>query len=92
MYLPQQWPSYFASARGTEVTDLDGKTYIDMSMMGIGACVLGYADPDVDRAVKSAIDVRLYTESFPDLELVAEQKLNYLENDNVDSIFLLRRK
>src|SRR5258708_10740242 len=27
-----------------------------MSMMGIGACVLGYADPDVDRAVKSAID------------------------------------
>jgi glutamate-1-semialdehyde 2,1-aminomutase len=56
MFLPQQWPSYFAKARGTEVTDLDGKTYIDMSMMGIGACVLGYADPDVDRAVKSAID------------------------------------
>lgn len=56
MFLPQQWPTYFASARGTEVTDLDGKTYIDMSMMGIGACVLGYADPDVDRAVKAAID------------------------------------
>jgi glutamate-1-semialdehyde 2,1-aminomutase len=56
MFLPQQWPSYFANARGTEVTDLDGKTYIDMSMMGIGACVLGYADPDVDGAVKSAID------------------------------------
>ncbi len=56
MFLPQQWPSYFATASGTEVTDLDGKTYIDMSMMGIGACVLGYADPDVDRAVKSAID------------------------------------
>jgi glutamate-1-semialdehyde 2,1-aminomutase len=56
MFLPQQWPSYFAKARGAEVTDLDGKTYIDMSMMGIGACVLGYADPDVDRAVKSAID------------------------------------
>lgn len=35
---------------------------------------------------------RLYTESFPDLELVSEQKLSYLENDNVDSIFLLRRK
>jgi pseudaminic acid biosynthesis-associated methylase len=35
---------------------------------------------------------RLYTQSFPDLELIAEQKLNYLENDNVDSIFLLRRK
>ena len=27
-----------------------------MSMMAIGACVLGYADPDVDGAVKAAID------------------------------------
>jgi glutamate-1-semialdehyde 2,1-aminomutase len=56
MFLPEQWPSYFSSARGVEVTDLDGKTYIDMSMMGIGACVLGYGDPEVDRAAKAAID------------------------------------
>src|SRR6266849_4383334 len=56
LYLPDQWPSYYASARGVEVTDLDGNTYIDMSMMGIGACVLGYADPEVDGAVKAAID------------------------------------
>jgi len=35
---------------------------------------------------------RLYTESFPDLELVSERRLNYLENDNTDSMFLLRRK
>ena len=38
------------------MTDIDGRTYIDMSMMAIGACVLGYADPDVDGAVKAAID------------------------------------
>jgi glutamate-1-semialdehyde 2,1-aminomutase len=56
LYLPDQWPAYYARARGVEVTDLDGKTYVDMSMMGIGACVLGYADPDVDGAVKTAID------------------------------------
>jgi glutamate-1-semialdehyde 2,1-aminomutase len=56
LYLPDQWPSYYASARGVEVTDLDGNTYVDMSMMGIGACVLGYADPDVDAAVKAVID------------------------------------
>jgi len=57
MFLSQQWWSDYASARGTEVTDLDARTYIDMSMImvGIGACVLGYADADVDRAVKSAI-------------------------------------
>src|SRR6266436_9255493 len=56
MFLPEQWPSYFSTARGVEVMDLDGNTYIDMSMMAIGACVLGYADPDVDAAVKAAID------------------------------------
>ena len=56
MFLPEQWPPYFSTARGIEVTDLDGNTYVDMSMMAIGACVLGYADPDVDAAVKGAID------------------------------------
>ncbi len=56
MFLPGQWPSYFSKAQGVEVTDVDGRTYIDMSMMGIGACVLGYADPDVDSAAKNAID------------------------------------
>jgi len=35
---------------------------------------------------------RFYTESFPDLELVLERRLNYLVNDNTDSMFLLRRK
>ncbi len=56
LYLPDQWPSYYQQARGVEVTDIDGNTYVDMSMMAIGACVLGYADPDVDGAVKAAID------------------------------------
>jgi len=56
MFLPEQWPSYFSRARGVEVTDVDGNTYVDMSMMAIGACVLGYADQDVDSAVKAGID------------------------------------
>jgi glutamate-1-semialdehyde 2,1-aminomutase len=34
---------------------LDGKKYIDMSYCGIGACVLGFADPGVDAAVRAAI-------------------------------------
>jgi len=56
LYLPDQWPSYFKKAKGVELWDLDGKKYIDMSYMGIGACILGYADPDVNRAVKKVID------------------------------------
>ena len=49
------WPGYFSKAKGVEVWDLDGNKYIDMSISGIGANVLGYADPDVDEAVREAI-------------------------------------
>jgi glutamate-1-semialdehyde 2,1-aminomutase len=54
-FLPEQWPSYYSKAKGVEVWDLDGNRFIDMSYSGIGACILGYADPDVDKAVKAAI-------------------------------------
>lgn len=56
MHLPEQWPSYYSRAKGAEVWDLDGNRYLDMGMNGIGACVLGAADADVDDAVKKAID------------------------------------
>lgn len=49
------WPGYFSKAEGTRVWDLDGNKYIDMSIGGIGATVLGYADADVDGSVKDAI-------------------------------------
>lgn len=55
MFLPDQWPSYYSKAKGVEIWDLDGKKYIDMSIMGVGACILGYADKDVDRSVVEAI-------------------------------------
>lgn len=56
MLLPGHWPSYYKDAKGIELWDLDGQKYLDFSTMGVGACILGYADPDVNRAVKSAID------------------------------------
>ena len=55
MFSAGVWPGYFSRAEGVHVWDLDGNKYIDMSISGVGATVLGYADPDVDRAVKSAI-------------------------------------
>lgn len=50
------WPGYYARAQGSRVWDLDGNEYLDMSIAGIGANILGYADPYVDGAVKKAID------------------------------------
>lgn len=55
MFLPDLWPSYFSRAKGVDVWDLDGRQYVDMSHNGIGANVLGAADPDVDAAVVEAI-------------------------------------
>ena len=49
------WPGYYSKAQGVTVWDLDGNEYLDMSISGIGANVLGYADPDVDGAVAEAI-------------------------------------
>lgn len=51
MFLPGQWPSYYSRCKGVEVWDIDGNKYIDMTISGVGACILGYADSDVDAAV-----------------------------------------
>lgn len=56
MFLPDNWPSYFKKAKGVEIFDLDGNSFIDMSVMSVGACTLGYADKDVDEAVKNVIN------------------------------------
>ena len=49
------WPGYYSKAKGVEIWDLDGNKYMDMSIGGIGANVLGYADDDVNEAVYRAI-------------------------------------
>jgi glutamate-1-semialdehyde 2,1-aminomutase len=50
------WPGYYSKAKGAEVWDLDGNRYLDMSIGGIGANVLGYGDPEVDQAVREAVE------------------------------------
>ncbi|MFC1630133.1 aminotransferase class III-fold pyridoxal phosphate-dependent enzyme [Patescibacteria group bacterium] len=56
LILPEQWPCYFKKAKGIEVWDLDGNKFLDMFSMGLGSCILGYADPDVNRAVNKAVN------------------------------------
>ncbi len=55
MFLPDQWPTYFSKAKGCRVWDLDGREYVDMSIMGIGTNTLGYGHPDVDAAVHATV-------------------------------------
>ena len=56
LFLPEQWPAYYKKAKGCEVWDLDDNKYYDFAGMGVTACILGYADDDVDNAVKNAIN------------------------------------
>lgn len=78
MFLPDYWPSYYQKAKGCEVWDLDNKKYIDMSYMGIGACILGYADEDIDCAVKNAIDAgNMSTLNVPEEVELAKLFINF---------------
>lgn len=56
LFLPDQWPAYYEKVKGIEVFDLDGQRYLDFASSGIGTCVLGAADPDVNAAVIKAVE------------------------------------
>ena len=51
LFLPGKWPAYFSSAKGCNVIDLNGNSYVDMTIMGIGTNTLGYGCTEVDEAV-----------------------------------------
>jgi glutamate-1-semialdehyde 2,1-aminomutase len=55
MFLPDHWPAYFSKASGCKIWDLDGREYVDMSIMGIGTNILGYGHPEVDETVFGTI-------------------------------------
>lgn len=74
MFLPEQWPAYFSKAQGCRVWDLDGREYIDMSIMGIGTNTLGYGHPEVDDAVRRTIDAgNMSTFNCPEEVYLAEK-------------------
>ena len=74
MFLPGSWPAYFSRAQGCKVWDLDGNEYIDMSLMGIGTNTLGYGQPEVDAAVRAAVDAgNMSTLNCPEEVYLAER-------------------
>ena len=56
MFLPAEWPAYFDRTSGCRVWDLDGREYLDLSLMGVGTNILGYSHPKVDEAVRTVVD------------------------------------
>jgi glutamate-1-semialdehyde 2,1-aminomutase len=74
MFDPQSWPSYFSRCSGCEVWDLDGRRYLDFAG-GIGAVLLGYADPDVTGAVRRQLSRGTYCSLVSPVEVELAEKL-----------------
>jgi len=74
MFLPNQWPSYYSKAKGCKIWDMDGKEYIDVSIMGIGTNSLGYGHPEVDEAVmQTVLSGNMSTLNCPEEVYLAEK-------------------
>jgi len=59
MFDAQRWPAYFSRCSGCDVWDLEDRRYVDW-VGGVGAVVLGYADPDVTTAVQRRLMLGSY--------------------------------
>jgi glutamate-1-semialdehyde 2,1-aminomutase len=73
MFLPADWPAYFSRTSGCTVWDLDGKPFLDLSLMGVGTNILGYSNPIVDEAVMGTVKAgNLSTLNAPEEVFLAE--------------------
>lgn len=75
MYSRGIWPTYFKSAKGIEITDLDNNKYLDFSIGGVGATVLGYCDEDVNADVINVIQSGSASTLNPPEEVALAEKL-----------------
>ncbi len=77
MFAPDLWPAYYSKAKGSKIWDLDNRKFLDMSIMGVGANILGYAVDDVDNAVLNAIKKGVSSSlNCPEEVYLAEKLLN----------------
>ena len=51
IFLPGYWPTYYKKAKGCKVWDLENKTYYDFAGMGVTACILGYSNKILNKAL-----------------------------------------
>ena len=53
-FLPNYWPTFYKRSKGCYVIDINNKKYTDM-IMSIGTNILGYAEPNISKAVIKSI-------------------------------------
>ena len=50
LHLPNKWPAYFSKANKINVSDLNGKSYLDM-FCAVGTSILGYNNKNINNSV-----------------------------------------
>ena len=81
MYLPGgKWPTYYSKAKGLYIWDLQGKKYLDFTMVGAGSCVLGYSDNEIDEIAKKIISMGPLTTLNPPEEIELAEILLSIHN------------
>jgi glutamate-1-semialdehyde 2,1-aminomutase len=77
LYMPDGWPTFYKKAKGYFIWDLENKKYSDLSMMGIGTNLLGYANTKIDNKVKKAISLsNMSTLNCPEENFLAKKLLD----------------
>lgn len=75
-FLPNYWPTYYSKAKGCYIWDLNNRRYIDMSLMGIGTNVLGYANSEIDnQVIKNIKKSNMSTLNCPEEVILAKKLL-----------------
>ena len=81
MYLPGgAWPTYYSKAKGIYIWDLKGKKFADFTMLGVGSCVLGYSDKDIDKVAQKIISQGPLTTLNPPEEVELAEMLLKIHN------------
>ena len=89
-YPVSDWPIYFDTAKGINITSIDGKTYIDAAQMGVGSGILGYSNKEVDDSVKASIDKGINTTLNCTEEVLLAKKLISLHEFKPSSVKFAR--
>ena len=71
---PGHAPLFASHGRGGRIWDVDGNEYIDM-VMGLLPTSLGYADPDIDHAIKTQLDKGITFSLATELEYRLAEKI-----------------
>ena len=67
-------PLFLTHGRGGRVWDVDGNGYVDL-VMGLLPLLLGYCDPDVDRAIREQLDRGITFSLATELEAALAERL-----------------